>query len=477
MRHAVIVAILIAGLVTLVSGKIITIPYYYDEADYMFAASLGCYANWIDAGSMPISNFIRIGLNRGTDSSQRAALSQLARSSTDPVVYRHWHGPLYYYWLAALSKARLHERTVRSLSLTFPVLTVIILYFSTLWIVPAAAAQPAAILSSALFLWNQMTVRTTEVVPHMLFVLCYVPALLLLAKYVSDGRRRYWYGAVVFTGLAFCTLEVAFVLVATLLVCAYLYRKKLQVDWGLARNSALVLLLTILLIWPAAVVKLSFLKAYLSMAYFAIFRKGAWGDVGFVETWVIRFTNSPLEWVAVAGSLMVFFATRLWRSLPAAVPLAVYGLFMLVALLRVNTEGPRYMAPFFPALVIFVGWTGGYLLAQMKFPVRWQGYVTVVAVCASLFLITRAQLAGYLLREDPYPQAMLVAVREGGFETKTLLVPQMYMPTLHYYFPRGTFHPYLELADIPRLLAAGRFDAVLYPEYPVRLKSPATSAP
>jgi Dolichyl-phosphate-mannose-protein mannosyltransferase len=477
MRHAGILAILIAELLALASGKVITIPYYYDEADYMFAASLGCYANWIDAGSMPISNFIRIGFNRGTDPSQRAALSQLARSSMDPVVYRHWHGPLYYYWLAALSNWHPQERTVRSLSLMFPVLTVVILYFATLRIVPAPAAQPAAILSCALFLWSQMTVRTTEVVPHMLFVLCYVPALLFLAKSVSNGRRRDWYGAVVFTGLAFCTLEVTFVLVVTLLVCAYLYRKKLQVNWVFTRNSALVLLLTILLVWPAAVFKLSFLKAYLSMAYFAIFRKGAWGDVGFLETWAIRFTNSPLEWVAIAGSLIVFFAARLWRSLPALVPFAVYGWLMLVALLRVNTEGPRYMAPFFPALVIFAGWTGGYLLGQFKSLAQWVRYATVAAVCALLLSITRAQLAGYLLREDPYPQAMLAAVRQGGFETKTLLVPQMYMPTLHYYFPHGTFHPYLEPAEIPRLLAAGQFDAVLYPGYPVRLKGPAAPLP
>jgi hypothetical protein len=287
---------------------------------------------------------------------------------------------------------------------------------------------------------------------------------------MTGGGRREWYAAVVCTGLAFCTLEVAIVLIATLLVCAYLRRKEWGVDWAFTRNSAAVLLVTILLVWPAAIFKLSFLKGYLSMAYFAVFRKGAWGDVGFLETWAIRFFSSPLEWMAIAAALVAFFVARLWRVVPALIPFAIYGLLMLAALLRVNTEGPRYMAPFFPALVIFACWTGGWMLGRIKPPAGpWLRYGSVAVVCVLLFFTSHAQLAGYLLREDPYPPAMMAAIRQGGLETKTVLVPQMYMPALHYYFPDATFVGYLQTAEIPKLLDAGRFDAVLYPGYPVRL--------
>jgi asparagine N-glycosylation enzyme membrane subunit Stt3 len=72
---------------------------------------------------------------------------------------------------------------------------------------------------------------------------------------------------VVLAGLAFCTLEVAFVLIATVLICGYLRRKELADDWAFARNSALALLGAILLVWPAAILKLNFLKAYLFMSY------------------------------------------------------------------------------------------------------------------------------------------------------------------------------------------------------------------
>ena len=59
MKHAAILALLIGGLFYLVSGKIVATPYNYDEADYMFDASLGCFANWMDTASMPILQWRR----------------------------------------------------------------------------------------------------------------------------------------------------------------------------------------------------------------------------------------------------------------------------------------------------------------------------------------------------------------------------------------------------------------------------------
>lgn len=472
MRHLAILALLIGGLLGLVAGKIVTAPYGYDEADYMFAASLGYFANWMDVGSLPIVDFIKIGMNRGTDQEQRLALSQLARNSSDPVVYRHWHGPLYYYWLVALSSWNLTEGTVRGFSVVFPILTAIVLYFGTLRILPEPAAQPAAILSCALFLWGRMTVITTELAPHMLFIFCYVSALLLLARVMSGGGRRSWYAAVFLAGLAFCTLEVAFVLVATLAICAWLRRRELNVDWAFVRNSLLAWLAAVLLFWPAAILRFSFIKAYLSMAYLALFRKGAWGNLGFLQAWAMRFAISPLEWILVAAALLIFFRYRLWRSLPALLPFLIYSLLMALALVRVGGEGPRYMTPFFPALLIFAGWTAGWVLARMKTPHAGSlRYAFPAVVCALLFWFTRSQMADYLRQQDPYPPAVIAAIRERGLARKTVLVPQVDLPTLHYYFPQAEFRAYLDPADIPRALDAEPVDAVLYPTYPVRLET------
>ena len=66
-------------------------PYGYDEADYMYAASLGFAANWSDTPSIPIADFVRAGLHRDG----RQALSERIRSGNDVLFYRHFHGPLF----------------------------------------------------------------------------------------------------------------------------------------------------------------------------------------------------------------------------------------------------------------------------------------------------------------------------------------------------------------------------------------------
>ncbi len=44
----------------------------------------------------------------------------------------------------------------------FPLVTVFVIYFGALWIFPAPVDLPAAILSSALYLWSYPLARSTE---------------------------------------------------------------------------------------------------------------------------------------------------------------------------------------------------------------------------------------------------------------------------------------------------------------------------
>src|SRR5882724_3141863 len=73
--------------------------YGYDEADYMFAASQGLYANYIDKNTLSIAQFLRIGLNEGFQSANQTSLSEFIRTSEDIAFYRHYHGPLSLYGL------------------------------------------------------------------------------------------------------------------------------------------------------------------------------------------------------------------------------------------------------------------------------------------------------------------------------------------------------------------------------------------
>ncbi len=458
MKHILVLGAILAVFAFLARGQVFPWPYYYDEADYMFAASLGWQANWTDHPSASLVAYIRIGLEDGRDSSKRAGLSAESRASSDVNFYRHWHGPLYFYWLAGLRSLHFDERTTRAASYFIPVATALLIYFGSLWLLPVSEGSVAAALSTAFYLWSYATVFTNEVAPHQLFVLCTIAGLLLLMKWRTTGASRFWYGAVVAAACAFCTLEVAFVLLMVMIACAP-KRKVL--------NSALPFLGTVLVLWPSALVRLSFIKAYLFMAYLALFRKSAWGDVGFLETWRLRFAQSPTEWVllAIAAILYFRFCDSVTQRLLA--PVALYGGLMLIVLLRVNSETPRYMLPFLPAFQLAAGFTFASVLKNWKPVPR---YAAACSIGLLLLWNTYGQTRAHPILPAPRLAGVLARVRDAKLEGKKLLAPQNDVPMIHYYVPGILLSGYLNERERSELLARSDFDAVLYAGYPVDLR-------
>jgi hypothetical protein len=459
MKHAAVLAILIAVAFGMARGVVYHAPYGYDEADYMFAAGLGTADNWLDTGSMSISDFVSVGRKRGSDSGQQAGLSALARSGSDPIVYRHWHGPLYFFWLHAVANLGLNEHGTRALFLIFPLLTVCAIYFGTLRLFEGLQGQIAAILASAMFLWSPILLESSEIAPHLMFVLWYVSALLLLAHVALHGSRRSFYAATLLAGLGFCTLEVDFVLILVLLFVAWWKRAALRTDRKLIRNSMLLFVATVLVVWPAGVFKLSFAKAYMVMAYLALFRKGAWGDVTFSQTWMRRFEMTPAELILVALGLVLFLAVMSRRDRTAAMPLLLFGVLMLLANLRVYSVIARYMTPFLPAFDIIAGWALASAFLRLKKPAAVYGAVGITA----LLLVWNAEQRFSTLNrgEDPAAFATINAIRSQGLADRAVFVPRDEIPTMHYYFPHMQTEGYTEVSEIP---ASGAFAAVIYPD-------------
>src|SRR6202163_881660 len=109
MKHLLAVAVLVALLLFLITRNVSPDPYVYDEADYMYAASLGHFANWTDTPTLSVPEFLRIGMGRGRQTGGRQELSEFIRQSNDVLFYRHWHGPLYHFILIPVSRLGLNE--------------------------------------------------------------------------------------------------------------------------------------------------------------------------------------------------------------------------------------------------------------------------------------------------------------------------------------------------------------------------------
>lgn len=462
MKHLAVLIGVLSLFLLFAYRQVKTNAFGYDEADYMFAAQRGFVANYLDSPSYSFLQFVRIGLAKGRKTGGSTQLSSMVRRSGDIYFYRHSHGPLYFYWLMAVSAIDAGEKSVRSLSLVFPVLSAIAIYFGCLWLIPGPQGWIAAILASSMFLFNPATIRTTEVAPHQMFVMCFIVTLLFLAKVLLTGQRSYWYAALFMTGVTFSTLEIAFVLVPLVVACGYLERDRLAVNWPLALRSAGIFLATLLLIYPAAFLKLALAKAYLFMAYLAVMRKSPWGDVTLAETWAIRFRNSPVEWILIAIALVLWLRSK--PKFRAAIPFLLFGAMMLLITLPVRTDVPRYVLPFLPALEVFAA------MVLSAVVVRWRfAGLATAAACAALALSAWAGSSAHPVQSGPNRFDRLIAeVRERNLGSRRLLVSQYDVPTLHYYFPNADLTSYTE----EPLVADAAYDALIRDTDPVRIEIP-----
>lgn len=462
MKHLALVAACLAVFLFFTYRNISAAPFAYDEADYMYTATRGFVANYLDLPSYSFLEYLRIGLARGRDPAQKAALSRSVRTSGDVFFYRHAHGPVYFYWLNAWSRWNTNEHFMRAVSLAFPILAGLAIYFGCLLILPAAQSSIAAVLGCALYLWSPAVVRTTEIAPHQMFVMWFIVTLLLLAMVLSTGSRRFWYAAVAVTAVAFCTLEVTFVLIAVVLACGYLERQRLNAGWNLAAKSAALFALVVVVLHPAVITKFAFAKSYLYYAYLAAQRKSAWGNVTFLETWSTRFRESPVEWLLIAAALFLWFRHRDLPGRRQAFPFLLFGALMLATMLRVFTTGVRYMLPFLPALQVFAAIVLSGVLMKWRPAAR----VAAVAVIAAALLLNSGR---YMLTHpatgDPHTSLLIAQVQNGNLGTRRLLVPHDDLPTLHYYFPHADLTGYTDEATLP----SGSFDAIVHTGDPVRI--------
>jgi hypothetical protein len=414
----------------LITRNVSSEPYGYDEADYMYAASLGYAANWSDTPSIPIADFVRSGLHRNS----RPTLSEGIRNANDVLFYRHFHGPLFHYLLISVSRLGLRERAMRSAMLAIPAASLAVLYFGCLWLAPGSYA---ALLAAALFLSSYSVIGSTELAPHQLFVLCSLGSLILLAKAVATGRRAYWYGCVIASGLALCTLEIAFVLMVTIVICCFVERGRWRVDGGFVAKSAAMFLATVLLVWPAAILRLSTLKSCAVLAYLAVSRHSPWGDAGFIDTWRERIFHSPLEWLLILAGVVLMWLGNRRRKI---YPIGLFAAVMVVATARVLTGTPRYSLPFVPALDLLAGLA----LVPSLGPLRRPASLAVVALAvAGLYGGAWYQTVRPPHNPNPRSAAVLTYIHQNELENKVVLVPQADLPTLHYYFPGMRLRGYL----------------------------------
>jgi hypothetical protein len=130
---------------------------------------------------------------------------------------------------------------------------------------------------------------------------------------------------------------------------------------------------------------------------------------------------------------------------------------MLTVLLRVNSETPRYMLPFLPALQIAAGITLASILKNWQPVLR---YAAGGAICLVLLWNTTSQIRAHPILPAPRLAAVLDSLRRQNLADKKLLAPQDDLPMIHYYLRGISVTGYVNDAEREALLGREHFDAV-----------------
>jgi len=418
-------------------------PYPYDGADYMYAGTRGFWANYVDAGSLPLWEFIARGLELRRHPEKRAEISKSARSADDINTYRHFHGPLYAYWIALWSKLGVSEEaTYRNVGLAAHIATSLMMMLAYLTLFPSWPRLPG-LLTGILFLFNRTALVTAvEITQHIAFLFTAVLVLWMIGLFARNLETRWWYATMASLALAFAAVETASLLVITLAVTLIVLYPEIREKWPDWRQQVLLLakgigvwVAVLFAIWPAGIFKLSVVRGFLFLAYMAVDRK-TFSPQGPIDLWRMKFSAAPWE----HGFLFAGFiaAVILWRRFEhrrEALPWLLFSAVFLLVTLKVTLEYTHYRGSIAAAWTMCTGMALGYLWKHLRMAGR-VALAAVYGVCVTAAAVAYYQEAAVRFVEEPPATGVLTYVRQANVpRDTTLYLPFFFVPIVHFYHP------------------------------------------
>jgi hypothetical protein len=417
-------------------------PYAYDEADYMYASTRGFWANYSDEHAMSFIDFLRKGYELSRDKTQRATMSQYVRSTGDISFYRHYHGPMYAYWLSLGHAFGLRsEAGFRASGLVLHALGAIAIFWLLLAVFPEMPAAGAFLGAFAFVLNRTALVTATVITQHIVFELVCLLALFSTAQYLRTEQTRWWKVTAVLLACALAAVEISAVLICAVTLSVVLVKWKEGVR-SIARRlgqGAIWFLLSLVVLWPFGLLKLSAVKGYFYLAYMAISRK-TFTPIGPLQLWSFKIRTYPFEFgVALAAMALLIFLWPGLRNRTATTPFVVYTLLFFGVTMAITLPYTHYHPTLLASTCVLVGVVAGEL---------WQRSQAVARACVMLAVLVPASISGMTLYREtqtrrPSSPAMRAAIGQAARTPATpFFVPFEWVPTLHYYHPNLTFVGY-----------------------------------
>ncbi len=435
------------------SRTVSSVPFAYDEADYMYAGTRGLVNNYLDQPSMSLAEFIQKGLELRRDKEKRHELSAFVRESGDINFYRHYHGPMYSYWIALAKLAGAHDEfTYRASGLIIQGLAAVMVFCLFRLTFPALPLISGIIAALACLMNRTLLVTSTSITPHVMLILFSGLTLFLMGRYARKLEAPYWYATAAALAAAVCSVETSFILasavILTLLIVAG--RRGWQYLVPLFLKGAGIFLLVTAVLWPKGILQLNLARGYLYLAYIAVYRR-TFSPISPAALWQSRLLWYPLEFVPAALVLfLTIFYIRRFRHRNETLPFLIYACMFLAITLVVTAPYTHY----YGSLLLTCGVLGGVVFGEIWLRAQ-------RAPRAALLALTVAAMGGMAVdyyREairiipSPYVADVLKYARGQAGDSTPLYVPYTLVPTLHYYQPGLTVLGY-DVDETPGAIA------------------------
>jgi len=434
-------AVLVVAVVSIFSPLTPRYPYPYDSADYMYAGTQGFLANYMDRGSLSIPEMVSMGTQLVREPEKRSEFSREIRQRRDMGFYRHYHGPMFAYWIALCGSVGVSTETAfRNAGFVVHVGSSLILMLA-FWSLFPAWPRVGGLMAGSLLLFNRTALVTTvEITQHLVFLPLAILTLWSLGMFARTIEARWWYVTSVLVGLCFVAVETTVLLVATIAVVLLFFRGDIARQWPgwrarltiLAKGIGLMLL-TVLVVWPAGILKLGLVRGFAYLGYMALSRK-TFSPGSALRTWQYHFDRAPFEhWMLLTGLVL---ALILWRKMAyrrESLPWLIYAFCYIAITTKITLEFTHYRGTISMVAIMATSMAIAHLWAQWGSAGR-VALVVLAGVGLSGESIRYYEYLG--TREQPPTQGMVDYVRSGRVpENRVLYVPFTAVPTLHFYYP------------------------------------------
>lgn len=329
------------------------------EVDYVRAARRGFLTNYLDLGSRPVSEYVAAGLAMAGITGEAGADTDLWTrdgQAGDIAAYRHYHPPLFIYTIQVVEQlAGNSDTALRLIPLAFSLATIATLFVGCALLIPVRGAQVGLVAAALLSVLSLHIDTSTDVGWHVPYTSLATAALFAIGYFAARPSLAALVGAAVSTTIAFMTLEHAVFLYVTLgAVLVVTGNPWLRVaGWRVSIGRGLwvavaSVFLTMLVVWPASLLKLSIVK---NLGVHAYYSRTLELSPRFYDVYLILADRYPIMMALGVVSAVVSLARR--RQLPPALlPFAIYALSVCVLQLGNANLKPLYFVSLLPALAL-----------------------------------------------------------------------------------------------------------------------------